>query len=73
MDWNSSTVLPLGILLLGLAGFFLTSSSRYFTIREQESFSNYITREFDQLHAKVTTLEQTRPTTGELQAMMNKK
>ncbi len=66
-------LLPAGLLLLGLAGFFLSSSSRYLTIREQAALTAFLTRELDQMHGKITTLEQTRPTTGELQAMMSKK
>ena len=71
MDWT--IIMPTGLLFLGIAGFFLTSSSRHLTIREQAAFNAFITRELDQLHAAVRVLEQTRPTTGELQAELTKK
>ncbi len=66
INWNF--IGEFGLLLITGFGIFLASSAKFFTIREQEEFINRINRELDQIHLRIYTLEQTRPTTGELEA-----
>jgi hypothetical protein len=69
---HTSLLISIGLFVVGLAGFYLASSSRYFTIREHQEFMSSIFREFDKIHGQLVRLEDTRPTTGELEARLNR-
>jgi hypothetical protein len=69
---HSDILIGLGVLLLGVMGFYLSSSTRYFTIREHNEHKASIIREFDKIHEQIVRLETTRPTTGELEAKITK-
>ena len=81
MDWQ--TVLSIGALIV--AGITLLSRTfdKSLSIRENEEFRNGVTRDIaqlrsdykrddDRLEDRIKTLEQTRPTTGELEARLGR-
>lgn len=68
----------LSVVIVGV-GIFLANTSKYFTIREHQEFAEQIKgqreilrtnlqREIDAIIRRIETLEQTRPTIGELEA-----
>ena len=65
------TLVAAGILLVTLSALYVSSTARYLSIREHESYRSFILREVDQLNHRILVLEQTRPTTGEIEARMN--
>lgn len=69
MEWT--LFVGAGALVLALGSFYLASSSRLLSIREYESFSIFVRRELDGIEDRLTNLEQTRPTTGEIEARFN--
>lgn len=62
-----------GIFSVAVGGLFLNYAGRFLSIREHESYQEAVRREMDKLHERVNTIEQTRPTTGELEARLNYK
>jgi hypothetical protein len=66
MEWP--LIIAGGVLITGLLGLVFNNSSKYFTIREHIEFKAAVFRELDVLRDQIKTLEQTRPTTGELLA-----
>lgn len=68
-----SIFIGLGVLVLGAFGFYLNSSARYLSIREHNQYNDFILRELDKTSQRVSILEQTRPTTGEIEARLNGK
>jgi len=69
MNFEWALVLgSIGILVLGVASYYLTTSAKYLTIREYETYNQFMIREIDKLGNQILVLEQTRPTTGELEA-----
>jgi len=66
MEWP--LIIAGGVLITGLLGLVFNNSSKYFTIREHAEFKMAVFRELDVLREGIRTLEQTRPTTGELLA-----
>jgi hypothetical protein len=67
----ATVIIGFGLLIMAVAGFYLSSSSRYLTIREHQQYNLFILRELDQQSHRLGTLEQTRPTTGEIEARLN--
>ena len=59
------------VVVVGL-GIILTSNARYFTIREYETYRDGINVRFYDILDRIKTLEQTRPTTGELKAWVTR-
>jgi hypothetical protein len=68
MEW--STAISVGLLFIALAGLYLNTSATYLAIREHEAFRASVQREFDQLRYEIRILQETRPTTGELEARL---
>ncbi len=73
MENNWNIILPLGLLIVGIGGFYISNTSKYITIREYETLVARLNRELDQLRRQVQVLEETRPTTGELRAVIEGK
>jgi hypothetical protein len=65
-------LIPLGLLAIGLLSLVFTSSAKYLSIREHETYNAFMIRELNNLSARIGTLEQTRPTTGEIEARLGK-
>ncbi len=68
MDY--SIIVTVGLFITGIGTFFILSSAKYFTIREQAIYDEWIRRELDVIHKRLELLESTRPTTGELRAVI---
>jgi hypothetical protein len=80
MDWQIA--IAIGALFVALASMFSRSFDKSLTIREHEEFRASINaglaqlradmhRDNDRIERRVDVLEQTRPTTGELEARLN--
>ncbi len=76
-----SIIIPIVSVVVVGVGIFIANSSKYYTIREHASFENAIYRDLyasrettrqhiEDLRDRIKVLEQTRPTTGELQAAL---
>lgn len=65
-----SVVIAAGVFIVSLIALFLSSSAKYLSIREHETYTAFLTREMDLINNRLLLLEQTRPTTGELEARL---
>jgi hypothetical protein len=81
LDWQIG--LAFGALLVGAAGFLSRSFDKSLSIREHEEYRNSMLRnledirtsyrrECDRLEDRIKVLEQTRPTTGEIEARLER-
>jgi hypothetical protein len=70
MEWLYS-ILPMGLFVIALLTIFFNQGSKYLSIREHESYQAFVTRELDYLRGRITILEATRPTTGEIAAKLD--
>ena len=68
MDWPVG--IALGVLAVGLVGLIFNQAASKLSVREYESYTAFIVRELDAIRERITFLEQTRPTTGELEAKL---
>jgi hypothetical protein len=75
MTWE--IMVPTGIFIIAIAGLFLNNATqakslaeKFLSIREHETYNDFIKRELDRIAQRLTFLEQTRPTTGELEAKL---
>lgn len=68
MEW--SILGGLGLFAIALVGFIVTTNAKYLSIREYETYNTFVVRELDTITARLNILEQTRPTTGELEARL---
>jgi hypothetical protein len=59
-----------GILVTGALTLFLANSAKYLSLREFEYHRVALIRELDIVSKRMEYLEQTRPTTGELEARL---
>lgn len=67
-----SVVIPVvSVAVVGI-GVFTVNSAKYFTIREHQAYQDATHKRLDDMLDRIRVLEQTRPTTGELQAMLRK-
>jgi hypothetical protein len=82
MDWH--TIIDFGTIALAAMAFLSRSFDKSLSIREHEEFRRSIGdqlnriredfhREFDRIIRRIEVLEQTRPTTGELEARLRPK
>lgn len=69
MDW--AIFLGVGAFIIALGSFYLSSSAKFLSIREHETYNTFVKRELDHLSKRIYILEQTRPTTGEIEARLN--
>jgi hypothetical protein len=80
-DWN--IVIALGAAAIAAVALFARMFDKSLSVREHEEFRNAVTRQFkelrednrresDRLLDRIKVLEQTRPTTGEIEARLNK-
>jgi hypothetical protein len=63
-------VIAAGVLLTAIITIIMTNSSKFLSIREHETYRAYATREMDITSRRLDIIEQTRPTTGELEARL---
>ena len=77
VDW--AVLVPAGVLLVAIIGLFVTNGVRYFTLREHEAFLraqdaafHTLDKRLEDILDRIKTLEQTRPTTGELKAYVTR-
>ena len=63
----------MGLFVIALLTIFFQQNSKFLSIREHESYQAFVTREMDYLRSRISILEQTRPTTGELEAKLGQK
>lgn len=66
-------IIGFGLILVGIMTFYLNSSAKYLSIREHSTYNDFIVRELNSIGHRLNVLEQTRPTTGEIEARMNGK
>jgi hypothetical protein len=59
-----------GILSVTLVGFYVNSLNKFLTIREHVEFKDNVYRELDKHQEAIIRLEDTRPTTGELESYL---
>lgn len=75
-------LIPVITVMVLALGIYLTNTSKFYTVREHEAFEQravnmheilraQVQREMDQVHMRLSVLEATRPTTGELQARID--
>jgi hypothetical protein len=69
MDWG--LLITASVAIIALSGLYISSFSRYLSIREHETYQTYVTREMDELSRRIDVLEKTRPTTGEIEAKLD--
>jgi hypothetical protein len=65
-----SLVVSMGLFIIGLGGLYLNTSTKFLSIREHETYNSFVVRELNTLSKRIDMLEQTRPTTGELKAVI---
>ncbi len=65
MAVDGTLIVSVGLAVIGILGLYLTSIAH-----QQTAFRNNVQREIDLLRSQVIRLEDTRPTTGELQATL---
>jgi len=77
--WEWSVIIPAGTVVVAVIGLFVTNGVRYFTLREHEAYLRANDAMVDAMNQRLTdildrikTLEQTRPTTGELKAWVTR-
>jgi hypothetical protein len=56
------------LIVLTALGLYASSAAKFFTIREHTSYAYLMQREIDSMLDRIKVIEQTRPTTGELEA-----
>ena len=73
IDW-SFVIAVIAILSFLMSGFmFITTSlDKSLSIREHEEYKRAIQRELDQFRYDIHIMEQTRPTTGEIEARLDR-
>ncbi len=59
-----------GIFGIALLSLIYTQSGNYLSLREYATYREFILREIDAVRSRISFLEQTRPTTGELEAKL---
>jgi hypothetical protein len=67
------TIVPVGLLVLAIIGLLINNASTYLSIREHTTYQNFVQREMDTIGRRLDRLEDTRPTTGELEAKIGTK
>ena len=72
IDSNILTAVSgVGALFIAIATFYILTSSKFLSIREHMQYNEFVIRELDRVSNRISVLEQTRPTTGEIEARMN--
>ena len=69
----TDTIIALGALAIALLSLFSRTLDKSLTIREHDEYKRAVVREIDRLESRINRLEETRPTTGELEARINRK
>jgi vacuolar-type H+-ATPase subunit D/Vma8 len=68
MDYQLT--ISIGALVVSVLVAFSRSLDKSLSIREHEEFSKSVHRDIDRVERRIELIEQTRPTTGELEARM---
>lgn len=70
MDWHLGVAI--GVFLITIIAFTMNSNNNYLSLREHTEFRDSLKKEIAIIRDQVIALERTRPTTGELKAMLDK-
>ncbi len=66
-EW--STIISIGALLVSVATIFARAAEKNLSIREHDAYREAVARDIHRVEARLGHLEQTRPTTGELEIL----
>ena len=70
---SPETLIASGALVLALLSLLIRTFDKSLTIREHDEYKRAVVREIDRLESRINRLEETRPTTGELEARISRK
>jgi hypothetical protein len=69
MDWQ--TIIAIGAIAMSAISILARAFDKSLSIREHEEFSKNVHRDTDRIERRIELIEQTRPTTGELEARLD--